>query len=132
MPAVLSIVVPALRLWSFVRGGLRELVVLYPVDPLPDFFSAELLEVGLVQPPRKRNRLRPHILGLWIARTGDAPMWKRSYLLLLLTLGESRVVGAGTETTTGALLCSTGFLLAWSALLPIALVVVLVRRSLLI
>jgi hypothetical protein len=132
VPTVLSIVVPALGLWSFVRRGSCELVILFPVDPHPNFFSTELLEVGLVQSLRGRSRLRPQFMELWIGRIGDAPMWKRSYLLLLLTLGESRVVGAGTETATGALLRRPSFLLTWGALLTIILIVVLIRRSLLI
>lgn len=63
VPTVWSIIVPALRLLSFVRGMSRKLVILFFVDPLPNFSSVELLEARLVQSPRRSSRLRGQFLG---------------------------------------------------------------------
>lgn len=76
-------------------------------------------------------------LGAWSTRLLSSQCWVRRVVsavlsvvsalaLLLLTLNESRVIGAGTEGAASSLLGRTCFLLALCALLSVAAVVVLV------
>ena len=86
-----------------------------------------------MQIPRSTVRECPHAVGRPIWSRGVPLLGRLSYLLLLLlTLGECRVIWTGAEAAAGSLLCRTSFLLARCALLVASSVVMRVRQALLL